>query len=443
MSLRRSIFTVKSRLFLRDNVAMYARLLHDQRLDQEELLRVQHRRAIDHARFAYDSTRFYRELYDEAGITRTDLEDPATFPSLPIVTKQDVRDRFQDIRSTEATHKNSVISTSGGSTGEPLRLLRDLRTPTRTIEWRLLSWWGVEPSDNVALVSRQVKDKKAELKHDLQWWPSKRMQLDAYRMDDDSVRAFLARWERVRPEVMIGYVGGIVELATMVERLGLRPHAPKAIGVTAAPVTLAQRALIERVFGAAVYDHYRSAEIPWMGGECAEHDGLHTFGDVRVIEVLDEDGRAVSPGVTGETVATDLTNRVFPLIRYRLGDKTTPIDGPCACGVTLPRIANVAGRVSEALHLPDGRVVAGEGLTQLFSKAVEEVRQFQVHQLADYSIVVRCVPSPSEEAVPAIEASVERVRDIVRGAVPVRLELVASIPHDGGKIRYIRSDVKA
>ncbi|MGN7797581.1 phenylacetate--CoA ligase family protein [Leifsonia sp. 22587] len=443
MTFRRLVFDMKRDLFLRDNRAMYERLLHDQRLEPEELAALQARRAIDHARFAYENTRFYRDLYTDAGITADDLRDPAAFTSLPIVQKSDVRAHFDDIRSTEATAENSVVSTSGGSTGEPLKLLRDLRTPTRTIEWRLFSWWGVHPSDNVALVSRQVKNKSQTRKHDLQWWPSKRIQLDAYRMDENSVSAFISRWEDVKPEVLIGYVGGIVELASFLERSGIAFHPPKAIAVTAAPITPAQRALVERTFGAPVYDHYRCAEIPWMAGECAQADGMHVFADVRVIEVLDDSNRQVVPGQLGETVATDLTNRVFPLIRYRLGDRTTTIAGRCACGVTLPRIANVSGRVSEALHLPDGRVVAGEGLTQLFSNAIDEVRQFQVHQLSDYSIVVRCVPAPDEYAVSAIEHSVDRIRDIVQGTVPVRLELVTSIPHDGGKIRYIRSDVPA
>ncbi len=443
MTFRRLMFDMKRDLFLRDNREMYERLVRDQRLEPEELADLQTRRAIDHARFAYENTRFYRDLYTDAGITADDLRDPAAFTSLPIVTKADVRAHFDDIRSSEATPQNTVVSTSGGSTGEPLKLLRDLRTPTRTLEWRLFSWWGVQPSDNLALVSRQVKSKSASRKYALQWWPTRRIQLDAYRMDENSVSEFLTRWSAVKPGVIVGYLGGIVELASFLERSGIAFHPPKAVAVTAAPLTPAQRALLERTFAAPVYDHYRCAEVPWMAGECREQDGMHVFADVRVIEVLDAHDRQVVPGVLGETVATDLTNRAFPLIRYRLGDRTTTIAGRCACGVTLPRIANVAGRVSEALHLPDGRVVAGEGLTQLFSGAVDQVRQFQVHQLSDYSIVVRCVPAPDENAVAAIERSVDRIRDIVRGSVPVRLELVTTIPHDGGKIRYIRSDVAA
>jgi phenylacetate-CoA ligase len=248
-------------------------------------------------------------------------------------------------------------------------------------------------------------------------------------------------WERVKPALLIGYVGGIAELAAKLERAGRRVPSPRAVAVTAAPITAAQRLTIERAFGAPVYDHYRSAEVPWMAGECTAHQGLHTFADVRVVEVVDEADRAVTAGQTGEVVATDLTNRVFPLIRYRLGDRTSPIAGMCPCGVTLPRIEPVSGRVSDAIHLPDGQVVPGESLTQTFRAAVHAVRQFQIHQQLDYSVVIRCIPAVGSDAQDAIDAAVARVREIVMDKVPVRLEIVDSIPHVGGKIRYILSDV--
>jgi phenylacetate-CoA ligase len=288
-----------------------------------------------------------------------------------------------------------------------------------------------------------VRDKREELIHNIQWWPTKRMQLNSYQMDDEALEKFIARWNRVRPRVLISYVGAAAELATWLASRGIRPASPQAIGVTAAPVTTAQRALIESVFGAPVYDHYRSSEVPWLAGECSAHSGLHTFADVRKVEVLGQDGRQVAPGSYGEVVATDLTNRVFPLVRYRLGDRTTTIDGTCECGVTLPRIAPIGGRVSENLRLPDGQVVAGEGLAPTFNATPYAVRQFQIHQGSDYSVTLRCVPGPSPTAREDIDRVVGRLRSILNDKVPVRLEIVDKIPHDGGKVRYITSDVKA
>jgi phenylacetate-CoA ligase len=442
MSFKRAVFNAKKALFLRSSHTMYRQLLRNERLAPDQVIANQAERAISHARFAMGSTRFYRDFYRDAGFRLEDLNDPSVFTDLPVVEKSHVRERFADFRSTEATERNSRVSTTGGSTGEPLKILRDLRTPTRTLEWRLFTWWGVDPSDDVAIVYRQLRTAKAKNVHDLQWWPSRRFQLDAFQMNDARIASFFAQWDRIRPALLIGYVGGVVELAAQLERSGREINPPRAVAVTAAPVTPAQRHTIEAAFAAPVYDHYRSAEVPWIAGECAAHQGLHTFADVRVVEVLDESDRPVAPGVMGEVVATDLTNRVFPLVRYRLGDRTSPLAGECPCGVTLPRIQPVAGRVSDLVRLPDGQVVPGESLTQTFRSAVDAVRQFQIHQSADFSITVRCVPSSGQATNGTIEDAVAKVRGIVMDKVPVRLEIVDSIAHVGGKIRYITSDVE-
>ncbi|MCW2528168.1 MAG: hypothetical protein JWM76_3028, partial [Pseudonocardiales bacterium] len=118
------------------------------------------------------------------------------------------------------------------------------------------------------------------------------------------------------------------------------------------------------------------------------------------------------------------------------------IEGDCPCGVTLPRVLPIAGRVADALRLPGGQIVAGEAMAQTFSKTPHAVLQFQIHQQSDYSIVIRCVPAQGGDSLAAIDTAVENVRVIVDNKVPVRLEILDNIPHDGGKTRFIKSDVK-
>lgn len=440
MSFAKTVFDLKAATALRSSQNRYRDLVRNERLDPDELQSLQDRRAIDHARFAMQNTVFYRDRYTDAGFTVKDLEDPAAFAELPIIDKAEVREFGAQIRSTEANEKTSKVSATGGSTSAPLKLLRDLRFPARSLEWRLLSWWGVRPYDNLAYVHHMFRSAKEARMNTLQWWPSRRMQLDTYGIDDERIAGFVARWESIRPQAVIGYVGGVVELSRLLEAKGISLTPPRAIAVTAAPLNQAQRAEIERVFHAPVYDHYRCGEIPWMAGECSERNGMHVFADVRKIEVVDDNDKPVQAGQMGEVVVTDMTNRVFPLVRYRLADRTAPLAGQCACGVTLPRISAVAGRVSEAARLPDGRVIPGDSLTEIFDSSLDAVRQFQVHQHADYSITVRCIQGTAADALEQINGVVTQLQNIVK-PVEVRLELVDVIPHDRGKIRYIKSDV--
>src|SRR3954453_19733065 len=112
---------------------MFRELMQNAVLPPDRLAALQAERAIVHARFAMEHTVFYRERYRDAGFKLGDLADPAAFEEVPIIDKDDLRAHAETFRSDEATEANTKVSSTGGSTGEPLRLLRDLRTPTRTL----------------------------------------------------------------------------------------------------------------------------------------------------------------------------------------------------------------------------------------------------------------------------------------------------------------------
>ena len=245
------------------------------------------------------------------------------------------------------------------------------------------------------------------------------------------------------PALFTGYAGAVIELAQFVERSGRALRPPKAVGTTWSPITPGQKQYLGEVFGAPVYDHYQCQEVPMLAGECSRADGLHVFADSRRVEILDADGRAVGPGETGDVVVTDFTNRVAPVIRYRVGDRARWKAGACPCGITLPLLEPVLGRITDALRFPSGLVIAGEPMCGLFHEWPEAVRQFQLRQEADHSLTLRCVRGSDPDADGIMRRVVERLTAKVRGEVPVRLEVVDAIPHDRGKQRFILSAVPA
>lgn len=438
--MRRAAFRAKLALAGKESVTAYREFLEADRMDPDQREAQSRRRAIDLARFAFEHSSFYRGLYGDQGLTEADLRDVDAFESLPFVTKQDLRDHFDGMRTTEATSRTSAVSRTGGSTGLPVHILRDLRFPSRALEWRLFHWWGIEPWDDRAIVTRHILTGRTRIKHDLTWLPSRRIQLDAYRITDDTVRDFARRWNRVEPPFLIGYGGGVLDFARRAQRLGLHLHPPRAIAVTAAPLTAGTRHEIETLLQAPCYDHYRSAEVPWLAGECREQAGMHVFADVRRVEILDDQDGPVEPGQEGHVVATDLTNRVFPIIRYRLGDLSSFRTGSCACGRTLPRLGPISGRNSDALRLPDGTTIAG-AMGHIFDDHPLAVARFEIEQAADYSIVLRCIPGSGPDAEQGILHAESVLRRATKGLVPVVVERVDHIEQVGGKMRFIRSAV--
>ena len=441
MNLREVAFDAKLRTVRRDSGAFYRDLLANERLSPDELRELQWRRAQSIVDFALRQTAFYPRHYAQLGVTPGTQLTPEDWSRLPVLDRTTVKANSADMASSEANDRTSRPALTGGSTGEPLKTKHDARVPTLALSWRMYRWWGVQPWDNLARIGRWGFGRKATLKNDVTWWPTKQRYMDAGLITPESMRRFHRDITRIRPALIEGYVGAMLEFADFVEAEGLRIDPPKAVATTAAPLTSASRARLESVFGAPVYDEYRGAEVGWMAGECRERDGLHTFADTRLIEVVDKDGTPLPPGETGDIVLTDLTNRVFPLIRYRLGDRGTLMDGTCACGVTLPRMQQPDGRSTDVLRLPGGRSM-GHRLMGMFGNHPEAVRLFQIHQRADYSIVVRVVQGDGADARTHIEEAVEVLRRRVDGAVPVTVEYVDSLPFSGGKIKYVTSDVR-
>lgn len=438
--MRRAFFQAKAATFRARVGAFHRHLLANERLSPEEFSVLQNRLARDIATFAMNDSPFYRDYYAAQGVRPETLNDPDAWGELPILDRATVKQHSAEIRTSEATEAHTRPALTGGSTGEPLSTFHDARVPSLALSWRMYSWWGVEPYDDLARVGRWNFGRMATLKNDVAWWPTRQVYLDAGLISPETMARFHRQVSATRPRLIEGYVGAMLEFADFVERRNLRIPAPQAVATTAAPLTASARARLESVFGAPVYDEYRGSEFGWIAGECGHRDGLHVFADVRRVEVVDEKGSLCAPGELGDLVITDLRNRVFPLIRYRTGDKGILRDEPCRCGRVLPLMEQPQGRTTDLIRLPSGAVLAHR-LMGMFGAHPESVRLFQIHQRSDYSIVIRVVIGDGTDARSQVESAVASLRERIADEVPVTIEYIDALPYTGGKTKYIISDV--
>lgn len=440
MSLKTAAFTAKTSTVKSRVGGFYRHLMRNERLPRADLNALQDGLALDIVRTAMRDSPFYHRTYGELGIDPDVLADPKAWAELPVLDRSTIKAHRTELPTPEATGRAARPALTGGSTGEPLRTMHDARVPTLALSWRMYSWWSIDPSDDLARIGRWNLGRSAALKNTLSWWPTRQIYLDAAQITDKSMTLFYQEVMRIRPRLFEGYAGTLVEFADFLERRGLPAPELTALASTAAPLTAPVRTRLEAVFGAPVYDEYRASECGWIAGECGEQDGLHVFADVHRVEVVDEDGLPVAPGELGDLVVTDLRNRVFPLIRYRTGDRGILRDTPCPCGRSLPMMEQIQGRTNDLLYLPDGTAMAHH-ISVMFSEHPESVRLFQVHQQEDYSITVRVVEGEGHNSRTHIESAVGILREQTRDEVPVRLDLVDSLPYTGGKTKYIISDV--
>ena len=184
----------------------------------------------------------------------------------------------------------------------------------------------------------------------------------------------------------------------------------------AEPWSEAMRQKLESMWpGLDACDIYGLSEIigPGVAVECREGKGaLHIFDDVFLPEIVDPDTGAAAD--EGELVLTTLTKEASPVVRYRTGDVTRFIDGPCACGRTHRRIARFSGRVDDML------VIRG---VNVFPSAIEGVVLDDPALGGQYAIVV-----DRRSAMPNLEVHCETVTNEVDSA-DLERRLLARLEH--------------
>jgi len=377
---------------------------------------------------------FYRKHYGSVGFGLGDMRRDGWFEKLPVVTKQHLRERFDEF--VDPSERQFLrISTTGGSTGMPTKTGYDGRVAEEVYSWRLQNWFGVNPWDDHAYVWRDTSSGRiAKLKNALMWWPTKHLKMDATFITEKGMSDFIRKFNNLRPAMLQGYVGAITQLAQFVVDNKIPVHAPKFVWTTSAPLPDSQRKLIERAFDSPVCDQYGSCEVRWIAQQCPQCGGLHVNTEHVHIEFVDDNNMSVEKGMYGKTLLTNLEDTVFPLIRYENGDRGRWLTEKCPCGRTLPLIDSVKGRESESFVLPSGKTINGEFLTTIFDSAPELVSGFRVVQHKDSSITVEFVPSGDEgKIVGLIRSFAGKIGD----EVCVNHKKVESIPHDRGKLRFV------
>ncbi|HJJ98610.1 MAG TPA: phenylacetate--CoA ligase, partial [Methanocorpusculum sp.] len=119
----------------------------------------------------------------------------------------------------------------------------------------------------------------------------------------------------------------------------------------AEPWSKAMRQYIHDQSGVTAHNIFGTSEISGpMFTDCSELNGMHICGDIAYTEILDpETGEVLPLGEKGDLTMTILKKEAIPMIRYRVGDITSILEGACPCGRTSPRIDRLQGRVDDML----------------------------------------------------------------------------------------------
>ncbi|MDT5073998.1 MAG: hypothetical protein QOH82_3318 [Mycobacterium sp.] len=154
----------------------------------------------------------------------------------------------------------------------------------------------------------------------------------------------LAAVEAYAPTHLVGYASVIGRLAraSLAGDLHIRP---RRVSTNSEPLLPEDRDAIVDAWHAPMHNLWGSTELGVQAVGCGYGSGLHICEDEVILERVDDAGVPVGRDEpTARTLATGLSNRTFPFVRYDLGDEITMMSDPCACGSAFARVADISGR---------------------------------------------------------------------------------------------------
>ncbi len=394
---------------------------------------------------AYKHSPFYGERFRQAGLHPADLRCPEDLRLLPPLEKAELQRHREELVATNQDRGRLVLNHTGGSTGTPVSfyLTQDRLQSRAAATLRHNRWAGWEVGDKVAVLWGAPRDRPP--RSWLTWLREllldRQLFLDTGHLTEERLREFHRRLLGFRPGVMLAYARSAVLLARFLQAHDLPPVRPRALVTSAEVLTAAERALLEQVFGCPVFNRYGSREFSVIASECPAHEGLHVMAEGLYLEIVNGD-RPAQPGELGAVLVTDLLNYAMPLLRYRIGDVASWLPGRCPCGRGLPRLGEVAGRVTDFLVGADGRAVSGAFLTIGVVAQRTSLGQVQIVQERAGAVTYRIKPGPGFSLESDLHYLEDATRKYLGEGTRVEWELVDEIPaQSSGKYQFSSSRV--
>lgn len=370
------LFPLHERINGRRSVAMLRELGATQWLDAQQLAALQLRRLRDLLQTAGAQVPYYRDTFARLAFEPANLESLADLARLPVLDEDTIR--AEGVRMGTALAAKLPWRHAAESADRPLPFKAGImrRSADIAARWRARRWWGVEIGDREMVCRRKPVAVHGRERGRI--WRAAALRSTVVHIGAATparLDELVARIRAGRPQALYGHTSLLALVAQHVLLRGtdLARHGIKVAFATAGQLPATQRIAITRAFGCPVAGGYERSDTGFIAHECP-HGGLHVNAEGLIVEIVDEQGRALPPGQPGRVLVTHLHSHDFPFVRYDSGDVAVLEDETCVCGRNLPllRVVRRTGapgcEVTEETRAQQGARPAAHGAGPLVSE---------------------------------------------------------------------------
>ncbi len=409
------------------------KFLKESRLPAEEVRKIQFTRMKKLLCDVYQTHPFYQERFDASQFNPFNMTELNDIKKVPILQKEEYRQLINSLlEKGEKRYKNWYNDKTGGSTGIPLRVLRNWDERAYMLgKWmRVLYLNGYTWRDHCYTLSNPAMIRRDSV---LQRFGLYRRCTIPY---TDPVETMVERYLKVKPQIVFGNKTHIVQLALYCNQHNIKLPKPDLCISFAETMDGPSRGVIEQCFGEDILmESYGAIECSTLAYQMKGENYFRFSHSTNYLEVLDEDGQDTD---LGGSVVTDLFIRSFPMIRYNFGDilDTEDKDG-------LPIIKKIIGRQDDTIIFADGKRVPWHIFAIILERQTT-LKQFRVIQ-EEYDKIRIQLAIEDEADKSAVEKAIiaDLQQDVRKNGIEYKVDFLDKIPPDpNGKIRLLISHVK-
>jgi phenylacetate-CoA ligase len=391
--------------------AVLGHLERSQWASPEELLHAQFQQLTTLCNHAAGMVPFHARRLAAAGFRPGEAMSPEIWRRLPLLNRSEIRDLGEDLKASSYPESfgRILMASSGGSTGIPVRVLKN---EVEGLIWqaahlREALWNGILDGEEMANLRGVSKDYHLQAEQNplavkdgegivLPDWGApvtflRKTGVMGILQPDQSLTIQADFLRKRRPENLLMRPAGLRLLLSHFREKGLRLDSLRRVWTISESVDDALREECQDLFGCPIISNYSANEVGYMGLQCPLGTNYHLLSEFAYIEVLGSDGRPCRPGEIGKVIATPLHNFAMPLLRYEIGDEAE-VGEPCVCGRGLPSLKRIVGRTQDYLKLASGVSVRVD-ISHYRISNIRAVREFQLVQKSLEALELRVVTS--------------------------------------------------
>ena len=177
---------------------------------------------------------YYTHVLGEAEVAVDGKINLANLSRIPILTKDIIREHFDELKCKDIDKRNWYLNTSGGSTGEPVKFIQDNISWDSGMggKWFFSTFAEKYPGDKEIKLwgsERDILKGSIGIKAKLKNMVFNRILLNSFKMSEEDIMQYVEVINMNKPILIEAYVQSIYEFSKFIKKNSLNIHSPKGV----------------------------------------------------------------------------------------------------------------------------------------------------------------------------------------------------------------------